>query len=95
MSLYPDARACRPVEKLRWRATTMLPPTSERWTNRKLMAEARDHANLKGFGSYFRDDPVTFGCQDEASDFIRESTRLYRDTWLTPILDEIERRFCK
>ena len=66
-----------------------------RWTNRKLMREARKYANLESFGSYFRDEAVTFGTQQESADFIRAETRIYRDSWLTPLLDEIERRFVK
>jgi hypothetical protein len=65
------------------------------WTNRKLIAEARRVANFENFGSYFRADAVAIAAQGEAGDFIREETRLYRDTWLNPVLDEIERRFVK
>ena len=70
-------------------------PHADRWTNAHLMREARRLANFENFGSFFRDEPVTFGNQKESADFIKAETRLYRETWLNPILDEIEKRFLR
>lgn len=66
-----------------------------RWSNRKLMAQARKLANLTEFGSYFREQPMILSVNEDAGPFVRETTRLYRETWLAPILDEIERRFVR
>jgi hypothetical protein len=60
----------------------------ENWTNAKLMREARKLANLENFGMIDRAGPLN-------GDTIREATRLYRGSWLNPVLDEIERRFVK
>lgn len=78
-------------------------PFCEDWTNAKLMAKARELANMESFSVGFYDgEEVTFKHgwtsqtgSPEIADFVRERTRLYRDTWLRPILDEIERRFVK
>lgn len=64
-----------------------------RWTNAKLMHEARKTANLENFGVFVYDGINAKG--DECTKAIRERTRQYRDTWMNPILDEIERRFVK
>jgi len=78
-------------------------PYCRRWTNAKLMAEANKYANLESFSvGHYEGDTVTFkpgwasqnGSPDIA-DFCRERTRLYRQTYLQPILDEIQRRFLK
>ena len=76
------------------------------WTNRKLMAEAMKYANLESFSVGFFDGPETtfrpgwHNQQQEpkgptVDDFCRQQTRLYRATWLQPVLEEIERRFVK
>lgn len=60
-----------------------------KWTNAKLMREAREAANLESFANMPGEKrPAT-------PDNIREITRIYRTSWLNPILDEIERRFVK
>lgn len=61
-------------------------PHCERWTNAKLMREARRKANLETFG------PAGNTARGDA---IRKETRLYRECWLNPLLDEIERRWIK
>lgn len=70
----------------------------DKWTNRKLMSEARRHANLETFSAgtmrSFSQEPFPVA-GDDPSDFVREETRLYRQSYLNPILDEIERRFVK
>jgi hypothetical protein len=67
-----------------------------RWTNRKLMHEARRLANFETFGaSMIARGTILIATSDDATDFVREETRIYRATWLAPILDEIERRFVK
>ena len=68
-------------------------PHPDRWTDAKLMREARKYANLEGFSMWVYDGIEGKG--DAASDAIREATRNYRDSWLNPILDEIEKRFVK
>jgi hypothetical protein len=65
------------------------------WTTAKLLSEIRKYANLESFGSYFRDDPVSFGHQQESGDWIREETRRYRETWLNPMIDELEARLTR
>ncbi len=75
----------------------------ERWTNAKLMREARKYANLESFSTGFFDGSETTFKPGWASqtgsppvdEFCREQTRIYRTSYLTPILDEIERRFVK
>lgn len=64
----------------------------ENWTNAKLMREARSKANLETFANSY---PVNPEPDQQAAEYVREVTRLYRETWLKPILDEIERRFVK
>ena len=66
-----------------------------RWTNARLIDEARRLSEMSGFGRFFRDQPVIFSVNEDCGDWIRETTRLYRETWLAPILDEIERRFVR
>lgn len=76
-------------------------PHPDQWTNAKLMAEARKYANLVSFSTGHYDGPeVTFRPgwasqtgSPEVPDFCREQTRLYRESWLEPILDELQRRF--
>jgi hypothetical protein len=77
-------------------------PHPRDWTNAKLMREARDFANMERFdGSLDLGLMKPFGGKEvhptsnRAGDAIREATRLYRSSWLNPILDEIERRFVK
>lgn len=70
-------------------------PYVGRWTNAKLMREARRLANLEGFGGYLPIGHVGRGFPHDDGDAIREATRNYRASWLNPILDEIERRFVK
>ena len=70
-------------------------PDCTRWTNARLIDEARRLSELSGFGHFFRDQPVILGVQEDSGPFIREETRLYRETWLNPILDEIDARLTK
>lgn len=73
-----------------------LSPHVENWTNAKLMREARRLANLEGFGASLPEScPPLGGWMTDHGDAIREATAPYRDSWLTPVLDEIERRFVK
>lgn len=78
-------------------------PHPRYWTNAKLMRGARKYANLESFSvGLYNGEEAAFkpgwkgqtGSPDVA-DFCREQTRLYRDSWLQPILDEIEKRFVK
>lgn len=75
----------------------------EKWTNSKLMSEARKYANLESFSvGWYDGEEVTFKPgwasqtgSPEIADFCRERSRIYRETYLNPLLDEIERRFVK
>ncbi len=76
----------------------------DKWTNAKLMREARGYANMESFSVGYNDIPANYreGWHDQVNpdatridDFCREQSRIYRDTWLKPLLDEIERRFVK
>lgn len=63
-----------------------------RWTNRKLMAELRLKANLSTF------QRLMVGSGENTAltaDAIRNVTRPYRDSYLNPVIDEIERRFVR
>lgn len=63
-----------------------------RRTNAQLMAELRKYANLEtfstGLGACGQTERPTAG-------EVRAATRIYRDTWLAPLLDEVERRLVK
>lgn len=67
------------------------------WTNKKLMAEARKFANLENFSGScgYRSDMVLADFPADNGPTLREHTRIYRNSWLNPILDEIEKRFVK
>lgn len=67
------------------------------WTNAKLMQEARKYANLESYcGSIAGDKAIELlPFPADNGDKLREATRIYRQSWLNPILDEIERRFVK
>jgi len=68
-------------------------PHPRDWTNAKLIHELNRTANLKDFGIFVYDGIIAKG--DDCADAIREKTRLYRQTWMQPVIDEIERRFVK
>ena len=68
---------------------------SEDWTNEKIFDELRRHVDMETFGSYFRDQPIILGCQAESGDFIRAETRLYRQSWIHPLIDELQSRLIK
>lgn len=70
-------------------------PHPQRWSNVKLMREAHAHANLDTFSGSLPDGQYVGGFPRDHGDAIREATRLYRQSWLNPILAEIERRFVK
>lgn len=57
-------------------------PYHERWTNKKLFDELMRTANLRDFG----------GMDSLEADRIRERTRLYRDTWMNPLIRELAKR---
>lgn len=64
-----------------------------RWSSRKLVKELRDKANLTSFSTptcgLLPNDPAV------DADHIRHATKLYRDTWMNPIINELERRLVK
>lgn len=49
------------------------------------LKELRDYCNFKNadFG-YFGDEVI-----GRCSEFIRDRTRIYRDTWILPVIDEL------
>jgi len=63
-----------------------------RWTNKKLIDELRKYANLESFSVSTIGESATMPATDDA---IREKTRLYRQTWMDPLINEIESRFIK
>lgn len=64
-------------------------PYPRDWTTRKLFRELDKTANLEGF--YWRINPDY--CQPPThADDIREITRLYRKTWMLPIIIELAKR---
>lgn len=72
-------------------------PYSDRWTNAKLIRELRRTANMEHMSVHIPSDykPASFSAGPDDGDMIREATRLYRDSWMNPLIDEIERRFVK
>lgn len=70
-------------------------PHPSDWTNAKLMREARRLANMEQFGGYLPEGYTARGFPHDDGDAIREATRLYRESWLDPVLDEIESRFVR
>ena len=61
-------------------------------TNAQLIARLRETANLATYSEGLQ------GCdaaKPVSADTIRDQTRLYRETWLAPIIDEIEARLVK
>ncbi len=63
-----------------------------RQTNAQLIARLREVANLETFSTGLGRAGQT---ERPTSGEVRAATRLYRDTWLAPVLDEIERRLVK
>lgn len=79
-------------------------PHPDKWTNAKLMAETRKYANLESFSVGYNEIEATYraGWHDQVNpssprieEFVRDQTRIYRQSWLVPILDELQRRFLK
>ena len=66
-----------------------------KWSKQKLIARLRQTANLETFSDSIFDGNLPNVCGEEASIAIRERTRLYRESWMQPIIDEIERRLLK
>ena len=76
-----------------------------RKTNQQLIDELRRTANMELMGVTFSRDTLakmltayedsSISRHDVHADAIREATRLYRDSWVNPVLDEIERRLVK
>lgn len=68
-------------------------PHPAKWTNAKLIERLTETANLQSLHY----QPRLFGetPPEMDGDSIREVTRLYRDSWMQPIIDEIAKRFVK
>lgn len=66
-----------------------------RWTTAKLIREIRSKANLERFGGYLPEGYNCRGFPYDDGDAIREATRIYRESWLNPLIDELERRTIK
>lgn len=75
------------------------------WTMGKLVSEIRRYANMENMGADFTLDELEamtdaarklgIAASDIHSTAIREVTRLYRDSWLNPLLNELQRRIEK
>ncbi|CAO3447915.1 hypothetical protein [Azospirillum argentinense] len=67
----------------------------KRKSYRELLSELRITANFENasFGKLWGDvgDPLP-KTEEEVTDFIRRRTKLYRETWVIPLIDELERR---
>ena len=61
---------------------------------RELLSELRSAANFESadFGRLWgvAEDPLP-KTEEEVTDFIRRRTKLYRETWVTPLIEELER----
>lgn len=75
-----------------------------KWSNRKLIAEIDRLANFKDFSVGWNTIPASYrvGWHDQVNDgqpkvedFVRDQTRIYRDTWLNPLIAELKRRLVK
>lgn len=77
-----------------------------RWSYAKLMREIRSFSNQERFSPSAgdiaeiarlhhetRNNTVTTSDATEAA--YKEASRIYRETWLNPLLDELERRLVK
>jgi hypothetical protein len=70
-------------------------PYVERWTNQGLITALRDKVNFVSAGFNLPSAFVDENHTRSDTDMIREATRLYRETWVNPIIDEIERRLVR
>lgn len=75
-----------------------------KWSNRKLICEIKRIANFTNFSVGWNDIPAEYkvGWHEQVNpnspkieDFIREQTRCYRDSWLNPLIEELERRLTR
>jgi hypothetical protein len=75
-----------------------------KWSKAKLLREIRKYANMESFSVGYNEIEVAYnvGWHEQVNknmpsveDFCREQTRIYRESWLNPLIDELERRFCK
>jgi hypothetical protein len=65
----------------------------DRWTSAKLFRELNKYANLASFGGNLPAEMMTdWKAGRDDGNAIREATRLYRQTYLQPIIDELARR---
>ena len=66
------------------------------WSKRKLINQIRKYSNMESFGGALPDDfEYKPGFPNDHGPAIREATRIYRDSWLNPLIDELERRLIK
>lgn len=75
-----------------WRDSSCHP---QDWTMRKLLREIRGFANFERFGGTIEVDASKNDYLRDDGPALREGTHLYRDTWLNPLLDELDRRLIK
>lgn len=66
-----------------------------KWSPQKLFARLRETANLESFCDSIFDGDLPAVRGDESATVMRERTRLYRESWMQPIIDELERRMIK
>ena len=67
----------------------------EDWSPRKLLVRLRETANLETFCDSIFDGDLPPVKGEEGSKIIRERTRIYRESWINPIIDELEKRLIK
>jgi len=70
-------------------------PHPEDWTTAKLFKRLSALANLETFGGYLPAGYVGNGFPDgkgQDADTIREATRVYRQAWLQPVINELAKR---
>lgn len=66
-----------------------------RWSNKRLFERLEETANLKTFCDSIFDGNLPAVMGEESSDVIRERTRLYRESWMQPIIEELKKRILK
>ena len=66
-------------------------------TNRALIARLRETAHLVKFSPAALPEREDRGPRkgESEGDYVRRITELYRDSWLEPVIAEIEKRLCK
>lgn len=68
-----------------------------RWTNHKLMVELQRYADMTNMSVNLPENyvPQPWHRGGNDAEAIREATRIYRVSWLDPLIAEATRRLCK